>query len=479
MATAAAAAAVGPRLGIDGAGAGAGSHGHRRPQAWKLSFEAGPRARSVAAVAAAASSQATGGVAPVPPRSNRSVIKRHTLSVFVGDESGMINRIAGVFARRGYNIESLAVGLNKDKALFTIVVSGTDKVLNQVVEQLNKLVNVIKVVDLSKEPQVERELMLIKINAERDKLPEIMGLVRIFKAEVVDLSDDTLTIQVTGDPGKMVAIQKSLSKHGIKEIARTGKIAVRREKMGETAPFWRFSAASYPDLEMAIPSTSRLSTGVDAINQNSNESSGGDVYPVESYESFSANQILDAHWGVMTDGDPTGFCSHTLSILVNDFPGVLNVVTGVFSRRGYNIQSLAVGPAEKEGISRITTVVPGTDDSIAKLVHQLYKLIDVYEVQDFTHLPFAARELMIIKVAANAAARRDVLDIAEIFEAQRVDISDHTITLQLIGDIDKMVRLQKMLEQYGICEVARTGRVALLRESGVDSNFLRGFSLPV
>ncbi|CAL4988944.1 unnamed protein product [Urochloa decumbens] len=474
---AAAAAAVGPRLGLDGAAAG--SRGHRRPPARMLGLAVGPRALSVAAVVVAASSQATGGVAPVPPRSNRSVIKRHTLSVFVGDESGMINRIAGVFARRGYNIESLAVGLNKDKALFTIVVSGTDKVLNQVVEQLNKLVNVIKVVDLSKEPQVERELMLIKINAERDKLPEIMGLVRIFKAEVVDLSDDTLTIQVTGDPGKMVAIQRSLSKHGIKEIARTGKIAVRREKMGETAPFWRFSAASYPDLEMAIPSTSRLSTRVDAINENSNESSGGDVYPVESYESFSANQILDAHWGVMTDGDPTGFCSHTLSILVNDFPGVLNVVTGVFARRGYNIQSLAVGPAEKEGISRITTVVPGTDESIAKLVHQLYKLIDVYEVQDFTHLPFAARELMIIKVAANAAARRDVLDIAEIFEAQKVDISDHTITLQLIGDIDKMVRLQKMLEQYGICEVARTGRVALLRESGVDSNSIRGFSLPV
>ncbi|RLM57973.1 hypothetical protein C2845_PM18G03180 [Panicum miliaceum] len=270
------------------------------------------------------------------------VIKRHTLSVFVGDESGMINRIAGVFARRGYNIESLAVGLNKDKALFTIVVSGTDKILNQVVEQLNKLVNVIKVVDLSKEPQVERELMLIKINAERDKLPEIMGLVRIFKAEVVDLSDNTLTIE----------------------------IALRREKMGETAPFWRFSAASYPDLEVTIPSTSRPSTGVDAINQISNESSGGDVYPVESYESFSANQILDAHWGVMTNGD----------------------------------------------------------------------------VQDFTHLPFAARELMIIK---------------------------------LTGDIDKMVRLHKMLEQYGICEVARTGRVALLRESGVDSKYLRGFSLPL
>ncbi|NP_001146158.1 Acetolactate synthase small subunit 2, chloroplastic [Zea mays] len=472
-------AAIASRLGLAVSRCGAGSRVDSRPLTPAVGFTAGPRARSVA-VTAASSSPATGGVTPVPPRSNRSVMKRHTLSVFVGDESGMINRIAGVFARRGYNIESLAVGLNKDKALFTIVVSGTDKILNQVVEQLNKLVNVIKVDDLSMEPQVERELMLIKVNAEREKLPEIMGLVRIFKAEVVDLSDYTLTIEVTGDPGKMVAIQKTLSKYGIREIARTGKIALRREKMGETAPFWRFSAASYPDLEVAIPSNFRQNTGVKAINQNPEESSGGDVYPVESYESFSStSQILDAHWGVMTDGDPTGFCSHTLSILVNDVPGVLNLVTGVFSRRGYNIQSLAVGPAEKEGTSRITTVVPGTDESIAKLVHQLYKLIDVYEVQDFTHLPFAARELMIIKVAANATARRDVLDIAQIFEAQKVDISDHTITLLLTGDIDRMVRLQKMLEQYGICEVARTGRIALLRESGVDSKYLRGFSLPL
>ncbi|XP_006663345.3 acetolactate synthase small subunit 2, chloroplastic-like isoform X1 [Oryza brachyantha] len=475
MAPAATAPAAASRLAV----AGALPLAHRHPPATVVLSSPGvwPKLRSVAAAAAAAA--ASPAAAPLPPRPNASIIKRHTLSVFVGDESGMINRIAGVFARRGYNIESLAVGLNKDKALFTIVVSGTEKILKQVVEQLNKLVNVIQVDDLSKEPQVERELMLIKLNVEPDKRPEVMGLVDIFRAKVVDLSDHTLTIEVTGDPGKIVAVQRNLSKFGIKEIARTGKIALRREKMGENAPFWRFSAASYPDLEVAMLSKSHVSTGVKTASQNSEESSQGDVYPVESYKSFTTNQILDAHWGVMADGDPTGFCSHTLSILVNDFPGVLNVVTGVFSRRGYNIQSLAVGPAEKEGTSRITTVVPGTDESIAKLVHQLYKLIDVYEVQDLTHLPFAARELMIIKIAVNTTARRAILDIADIFRAKTVDVSDHTVTLQLTGDLDKMVALQRMLEPYGICEVARTGRVALRRESGVDSKYLRGFSLPL
>ncbi|KAF8365252.1 hypothetical protein HHK36_032738 [Tetracentron sinense] len=124
----------------------------------------------------------------------------------------------------------------------------------------------------------------------------------------------------------------------------------------------------------------------------------------------------------------SGFRSHTLSMVVNDSPGVLNIVTGVFARRGYNIQSLAVGPAEIQGLSRITTVVPGTDESIGKLVQQLYKLIDLHE---------------------------------------------------LTGDLDKMVALQRLLEPYGICEVARTGRVALVRESGVDSKYLRGFSLPL
>ncbi|GMN59758.1 hypothetical protein TIFTF001_028859 [Ficus carica] len=423
--------------------------------------------------------------APPPPPS-LSKVQRHSISVFVGDESGIINRIAGVFARRGYNIESLAVGLNKDKALFTIVVSGTEKVLRQVVEQLNKLVNVIKVEDISRETQVERELMLIKLKADPNTRAEIMWLVDIFRGKIVDISENSLTIEVTGDPGKMVAVLRNLTKFGVKELARTGKIALRREKMGETAPFWRFSASSYPDLESTTP-VDGLVTNTNHSPNAASTSSGdhaitlvrGDVYPIEPYDNLSMNQVLDAHWGLLYDEDSTGLRSHTLSMLVNDYPGVLNIVTGVISRRGYNIQSLAVGHAEVEGLSRITTVIPGTDESIAKLVQQLHKLIDLHEVRDITHIPFAERELMLIKIAVNAAARRDVLDIATIFRAKAVDVSDHTITLELTGDLSKMVALQKLLEPYGICEVARTGRVALVRESGVDSTYLRGYSLPL
>ncbi|KAM3248361.1 Acetolactate synthase small subunit 2, chloroplastic [Capsicum annuum] len=411
--------------------------------------------------------------------SPRQKVRRHTIQVFVGDESGMINRIAGVFARRGYNIESLAVGLNKDKALFTIVVSGTERVLQQVTEQLQKLVNVIKVEDLSKEPQVERELMLIKISADPKYRAEVKWLVDVFRAKIVDISDHLLTIEVTGDPGKMVAVQRNLSKFGIREIARTGKIALRREKMGEFAPFWRFSAASYPDLEVAMSVNTVSRTTKKTPNGESMSMAEGDVYPVETDDNSEINQVLDAHWGVLNDEDTSGLRSHTLSMLVNDSPGVLNIVTGVFARRGYNIQSLAVGHAEVEGLSRITTVVPGTDESVTKLVQQLYKLVDIHEVRDMTHHPFAERELMLIKIAVNAAARRNVLDIASIFRAKAVDVSDHTITLELTGDLDKMVALQRLLEPYGICEVARTGRLALVRESGVDSKYLRGYSYPL
>lgn len=409
------------------------------------------------------------------PSRTISKVKRHTISVFVGDESGMINRIAGVFARRGYNIESLAVGLNKDKALFTIVVSGTDRVLQQVTQQLYKLVNVWKVEDLSKEPQVQRELMLVKLNVNATQRAEVLGLVDIFRGRVIDVSENLLTIEVTGDPGKIVAVQRTLSKFGITELARTGKIALKREKMGAKAPFCRLSETSSSDTEgEKLELHSFREDGLRVPSNNVNLSPGGDVYPVEPYDDgIWQNQVLDPHWGVLEDEDSSGLCSHTLSLLVNDAPGVLNIVTGVFARRGYNIQSLAVGPAEEEGISRITTVVPGTDASIRKLLQQLYKIVDVLKVQDITHLPFAERELMLIKIAANPSVRRDILDIASIFRAKPVDVSAHTVTLELTGDLEKMAALQRLLEPYGICELARTGRVALVRESGVNSKYLR------
>ncbi|WZZ54957.1 hypothetical protein YC2023_055064 [Brassica napus] len=425
-------------------------------------------------------------VSDAPLTTPESKVRKHTISVFVGDESGMINRIAGVFARRGYNIESLAVGLNRDKALFTIVVSGTERVLQQVIEQLQKLVNVLKVEDISSEPQVERELMLVKVNAHPESRAQIMWLVDTFRARIVDIAEHALTIEwsmlfmiVTGDPGKMIAVERNLRKFQIREIVRTGKIALRREKMGATAPFWRFSAASYPDLKEQAPASVLRGSKKGAVVPPTEKTTGGDVYPVEEASDLMVHRVLDAHWGLLTEEDTSGLRSHTLSLLVNDVPGVLNLVTGVFSRRGYNIQSLAVGHAETEGISRITTVVPATDESVSKLVQQLYKLVDVHEVHDLTHMPFAERELMLIKIAVNAAARRDVLDIASIFRAKAVDVSDHTITLQLTGDLDKMVALQRLLEPYEHKSVARTGRVALARESGVDSKYLRGYSFPL
>ncbi|KAH7429075.1 hypothetical protein KP509_09G029300 [Ceratopteris richardii] len=407
-----------------------------------------------------------------PPRSP-SKVNRYTISVFVGDESGMINRIAGVFARRGYNIDSLAVGLNKDKALFTIVVSGTDRVLQQVMQQLYKLVNVMQVENLSKEQRIERELMLIKINVSSAQRTEALGLVDIFRGKVVDVSEDSLTIEITGDAGKIFAVQQSMSKFGIKEIARTGKIALKREKSGQSLSSRRMNVTSTPESDEETSRSGSWLVDGGLPSPSYELPSKGDVYPVEPNEDEVWRfPVLDPDWGQVEDDEPSGFRSHTLSMLVNDAPGVLNRVTGVFARRGYNIQSLAVGPAEKPGISRITTVVPGTDESIKKLLTQILKVIDVLKVQDLTHIPFAERELVLIKIAASSKERRDILDVAAIFRAKTVDLSDHSITLEMTGDLEKAAALQRLLQQYGIVEVARTGRVALVRESGVNTKYL-------
>lgn len=424
-------------------------------------------------------------------------MRRYTVSVFVGDESGMINRIAGVFARRGYNIESLAVGLNRDKALFTIVVSGSDRVLQQVMKQLYKLVNVHHVDDLSTEPRVERELMLLKLGASPAHRAEILDLVQIFRARVVDVSDGSLTIEVTGDPGKIVAFQRTMSKFGITELARTGKIALRRERDGRSA----LAEVREGKRGLAVDRSASLEEAAsgegDAGGSNEEEAGGGggaeegghtehavagtaspsdgDVYAVEpDLDGVWYHQVLDASWGEEENLQPmiSGYVPHMLALLVTDAPGVLNRITGVFARRGYNIQSLAVGPAEKQGISRITMVVPGSDESVGKLLKQLCKLTDVLQVMDMTHVPFAERELILMKIAADAGVRREVLDVAGVFRARVVDISKRTLTIEMTGGVEKMAALQRLLQPYGILEVARTGRVALVRDSGVNTRYL-------
>ncbi|KAL7590380.1 hypothetical protein Lser_V15G37083 [Lactuca serriola] len=149
------------------------------------------------------------------------------------------------------------------------------------------------------------------------------------------------------------------------------------KKLGETAPFWNFRAASYPDLEAPAPihTASNISHTVD---ENLSAVSGLDVYPMEYYNRFSMNQVLDPHWGVLYEEDLTSHKSHTVNILVNNAPGVLNLVTRVMSRKGYNIQSLVAGPTEMEGLTRITSVIPGTDESIEKLVQQFTFILHLW-----------------------------------------------------------------------------------------------------
>ncbi|QNI87901.1 acetolactate synthase small subunit [Synechococcus sp. ROS8604] len=155
---------------------------------------------------------------------------KHTLSVLVEDESGALSRIAGLFARRGFNIDSLAVGPaeTNGQSRLTMVVEGDEHTLQQMSKQLDKLVNVLQVLDLSQIPAVERELMLMKVAAPAEQRSGILELVQVFRAKVVDVADDALTLEVVGDPGKLVALERLMAPYGILEIARTGKVALER-----------------------------------------------------------------------------------------------------------------------------------------------------------------------------------------------------------------------------------------------------------
>jgi len=164
---------------------------------------------------------------------------------------------------------------------------------------------------------------------------------------------------------------------------------------------------------------------------------------------------------------------HTLSVLVEDESGVLTRIAGLFARRGFNIESLAVGPAEQEGFSRITMVVAGDNRVIEQLTKQLYKLVNILRVQDLTNLPCVERELMLLKVQTTTSTKSEILDIINVFRAKVVDLAENTFTLEVTGDPGKMVAIKQLLTKFGILEIARTGKISLIRESNVDTEYLR------
>ena len=167
---------------------------------------------------------------------------------------------------------------------------------------------------------------------------------------------------------------------------------------------------------------------------------------------------------------------HTLSVLVEDESGALSRIAGLFARRGFNIDSLAVGPAEVFGQSRLTMVVEGDDHTLQQMTKQLDKLLNVLQVLDLTRHPAVERELMLLKVSAAAAQRSVILELVQIFRAKVVDVADEALTLEVVGDPGKLVALEKLLTPYGIIEIARTGKVALERASGVNTEMLKASS---
>lgn len=155
---------------------------------------------------------------------------KHTISVLVNNRPGVLARTAGLFARRGYNIDSLAVSTTQDADVsrMTIVVEGPDAVLEQISKQLYKLIDVIKVLDHQDEAVINRELALIKVATDTANRAEIMQTVSIFRANIVDISDRTFTVEVTGSAEKVSALIALLRRYGIKEMMRTGRIVLSR-----------------------------------------------------------------------------------------------------------------------------------------------------------------------------------------------------------------------------------------------------------
>lgn len=163
----------------------------------------------------------------------------------------------------------------------------------------------------------------------------------------------------------------------------------------------------------------------------------------------------------------------TLSITVYNEPGVLTRISTVFSSRGFNIHSIAVGPTQQENISKIILVIPGDDQILEQITKQLYKLVQIIEVKDISNFPCVERELMLIKIASSIKIRSELLEIAEIFRAKVVDISDKSITIEVSGDPGKISTIQELLKKYHVMEIIRTGKICIERELGINTEYLK------
>ena len=157
-------------------------------------------------------------------------MQRHTLSVLVNNHMGVLSRVSGLFSRRGYNIESISVGVTEDKTIsrMTIIVECEDDIYHQIKNQLAKLMDVIKLEEYLEDESVKRELALIKIDSRNEKRSQILEIANIFRAHVIDITNNTMILEITGDQSKISAIISMLEEYGIKEVIRTGATAIAR-----------------------------------------------------------------------------------------------------------------------------------------------------------------------------------------------------------------------------------------------------------
>lgn len=161
-------------------------------------------------------------------------MNRHVLSILVENHAGVLSRISGLFSRRGYNIDSLSVGVTEDPKFsrITIVARGDDAIIEQILKQVDKLVDVVEVIELLPDESVYRELSLVKVQVNAEQRPAVVGIVDIFRASIIDVANSSLTIEITGDQSKISAFCELMEPYGVKEMARTGLTGLQRGNAG-------------------------------------------------------------------------------------------------------------------------------------------------------------------------------------------------------------------------------------------------------